>query len=226
MSTETEKMKERYAKRKADQRVVVHGQASSFIRYSSEEREAIFLNFIKKYLGEPSSIRVLEIGAGGGGNISFFKKIGVPASQIVANELLDDRVELLRERHPDITIIPGDATVMKAEEIGKFDVVFQSTVFTSILDTNFQSVLANSMMGLLNESGMLLWYDFVYNNPNNPDVRKVTIDQVKQLFPELDFKFKKVTLAPPIGRRVGPFYPVFNALPFLRTHIIGAGLRH
>lgn len=73
-------------------------------------------------------------------------------------------------------------------------------------------------------NGVVLWYDFTFNNPNNPDVRGVPVKRIKELFPSGKIKIQKVTLAPPIARRmvaVSPrLYGLFNLFPFLRTHIL------
>lgn len=73
--------------------------------------------------------------------------------------------------------------------------------------------------------GVILWFDFVYNNPWNKDVRRVSKNRVKELFPNGKFNFKSVILAPPISRRVSKIspklYTLFNYLPFLRSHVLG-----
>ena len=73
-------------------------------------------------------------------------------------------------------------------------------------------------------SGAVLWYDFIYNNPSNPDVRGVPLRRVLELFPEARALSRTITLAPPIARfvcRVHPvLYSLFNLLPFLRTHLV------
>ena len=66
----------------------------------------------------------------------------------------------------------------------------------------------------------MLWYDFTYDNPSNPDVRGVPLRRVKQLFPAGRIKWKRVTLAPPLARRVVRIHPslyaICNAVPFFR----------
>ena len=70
----------------------------------------------------------------------------------------------------------------------------------------------------------MLWYDFTVNNPRNPDVRGVPLARVRELFPHGHITTRRVTLAPPISRlvcRVHPAaYGLFNALPWLRTHVL------
>ena len=76
-----------------------------------------------------------------------------------------------------------------------------------------------------NFDGAMLWYDFIYNNPRNPDVEDISVGELKALFPDSYITYKKVTLTPPISRSilsVAPWnwiYSCFN-LPFLRTHIV------
>jgi hypothetical protein len=61
----------------------------------------------------------------------------------------------------------------------------------------------------------VLWYDFTYNNPRNPDVRGVPLARVRQLFPQSRVTARRVTLAPPLARarcRVHPgLYGLFNS---------------
>jgi hypothetical protein len=142
----------------------------------------------------------------------------------IGNELLSERAEVARKRLPAATkILVGDAAEIDLAE-GPFDVVYQSTVFTSILDDGFQQKLADRMWALVNPGGGVLWYDFVYNNPRNPDVRGVLLRRIRELFPHGKIHHWKITLAPPIGRRVTRLHPAlysaFNLFPFLRTHVL------
>jgi len=72
--------------------------------------------------------------------------------------------------------------------------------------------------------GGILWYDFIYNNPRNPDVRGVPLSKIKELFPEGKVYSKKITLAPPIARIVTRFHPslytLLNSCILFRTHVI------
>jgi hypothetical protein len=106
-------------------------------------------------------------------------------------------------------------------EDASFDIVFQSTVFSSILDGAFQQRLAKRMWEWVKPGGGILWYDFIYNNPRNPDVRGVTVASIKKLFPEGRLRVRRITLAPPIARRVPACtLSLLNLFPFLRTHVM------
>lgn len=191
---------------------------STYTRLSEAERTKAALSLVKHYLGNTKNKSVLEIGAGQGANVGILKICGFNNNRIFLNELLPERILAVKKDFPDIKLYEGDALKLKFDE--QYDCVFQSTVFTSILNQNDRIALAKKMWDLLNPRGIILWYDFIYNNPSNPHVRKVDISELKSLFPEAkNISIKKITLAPPIGRRVGKLYPLFN-LPFLRSHII------
>ena len=104
------------------------------------------------------------------------------------------------------------------------DLVLQATVFSSLLDDAFQQQLAGAMWRWVRPGGGVLWYDFVYDNPRNPDVRGVPLARIQALFPQGRVQAERVTLAPPLARalcRIHPgLYPVFNTVPWLRTHVL------
>lgn len=215
MSDELNKIKIRYDKRKN----TVVGNSSPYSDFVVKERNNWYNKEIERLAISKDKLKFLEIGAGSGMNINFFKSIGFTPQNMSANELLSDRVEELKNNHPDITIYPGNA--LDIDDALQFDIVFQSTVFTSILDSDFRIKLANKMWKLTRPGGIIIWYDFIYDNPKNPDVKKVSVKELKSLFPNGEFIFKKkVTLAPPIGRKVGKLYSLFNIFPFLRSHYI------
>ena len=183
---------------------------------SDQERHLKVKEIMKGYADENKTI--LEIGAGQGSNVPLLLECGFSLDRIFLNELLQERIASAKAKYPSIVLYEGDA--LKLDITQKFDCVFQSTVFTSILDDNDRQKLAGKMWELLKPGGVILWYDFIYNNPKNPDVKKVSIPEVKKLFPKaLRHHISRITLAPPVGRLVGKLYPLFN-VPFLRSHIL------
>lgn len=187
---------------------------SDYSKLADEER----LKTMKEMLGSVShDSTIIEIGAGQGGNVPMLEACGFKTGHIFLNELLPDRIKMAEERFPQLKMYPGN--VLDIDFKKQFDFVFQSTVFTSILDDSDRKKVAEKMWQILKPGGSILWYDFVYNNPLNRNVRKVSLHELKTLFPDsVKTTVRRVTLAPPIGRRVGKLYKVFN-VPFLRTHI-------
>jgi len=188
-----------------------------------KERELVKL-FHRAEMTPLENKRLLEIGCGSGTNIQLLLRLGFRPENIVGNELLAERVEVARRMLPEaIRILAGDAVNLDLPE-ASFDIVSQSTVFSSILDKSFQEKLAARLWSLVKPGGGILWYDFIYNNPSNPDVRGVPVNRIRELFPQGELHVWRVTLAPPLSRfvtRIHPaLYTLFNAVPLLRTHVL------
>lgn len=220
MQNELEKIQERYAKRAYSELVKKQQSNWVFNYYIQVEREFIYSQILRKSSKKISNIKLIEIGAGTGNNLLFFHRLGIPFNNIVGNELLEDRAKFLKQNIEAIHVDIGDATELSYNE--EFDIVFQSTVFTSILDTEIKEKLATKMWEMTKKDGFILWYDFKYNNPSNKDVKGVGKSEIRELFPNnKGIDFYNVTLAPPIGRLIGKAYNIVNFLfPFLRTHLL------
>lgn len=218
MMQETEQIKARYEKRKNNPDYP--GKNILFVEYVIKERESVYRKIIDDNFKTNRNLKILEIGAGEGANIKFFQTAGLKDGNIFASELLPERAKVLRDKFPGITVAEGDALQLNFDE--QFDIVFQSLVFTSILDDDFKVKLAQKMWSMLKPGGIILWYDFRFNNPSNKDVKGVGKTEIMKLFASsAEIIFFNVTLAPPIGRRIGKLYNIINSVfPFLRTHII------
>jgi SAM-dependent methyltransferase len=223
--SECEEVRQRYDRRISQNLGNLYSPLLPDNYLSRQEKERAVIRWINTYGIAPVENKlVLEIGCGTGGNLLDLLRLGFMPENLVGNELLEERVYEARKRLPaDIRIIPGDARNIDFSE-GPFDIVSQSTVFTSLLDKNFQYELAGRMWELTKAGGGVLWYDFVYDNPNNPDVRGINVRTIRKLFPEGQLHYWRLTLAPPLSRLftgIHPlFYPILNTFPFLRTHAL------
>jgi SAM-dependent methyltransferase len=222
---EPELVAQRYARRRS-------GDLYSILRpeviASTQELQRRMLRLFSGVCGFDDArlreLRLVDVGCGYGGHLLDFLRLGMMPEHLCGIELLPERAALARHRLPPaLRIVHGDANAAAIEPGGQ-DIVFQSVVFSSLLDDGFQQSLADGMWRWLKPGGGVLWYDFVVDNPRNPDVRGVPLKRVRALFPEGRITACRVTLAPPISRRVCRLmplaYPLFNALPFLRTHLL------
>jgi SAM-dependent methyltransferase len=180
--------------------------------------------FAQLGLNDLAALRLLEVGCGGGGNLLELLRLGFAPEHLSGAELLPERCAQARHSLPAAVVLhEGDALLMPVEA-GSQDIVFVSTVFSSLLDDAFQQQLADTMWRWLKPGGGVLWYDFTVNNPNNADVRGVPLRRVQALFPQATVRARRVTLAPPIARAVTRIHPAlytaFNLLPVLRTHVL------
>ncbi len=189
-----------------------------------QERERKILQILDKYgLNSLFDKRILDVGCGNGAWLRELIKYGADPIKLYGVELLKDRVEQAKVLSPNLNIVTANAEKLDFED-GCFDLVHQSTVFTSILDMGMKQQIAREMLRVLKNSGIILWYDFYYDNPHNPDVKGIKRDEVTSLFPNCLFDFQKVTLAPPIARKLVPYswflcYLLGN-IPMLKTHYL------
>jgi SAM-dependent methyltransferase len=217
---------DRYARRHRPADSRLYDPLDPYVTRVRQERERALIQCIQQAgLAPVGGRRVLEVGCGGGANLLDLIRLGFRPENLIGNELRQERLDEAAAILPQsITLLTGDAATLDLPE-ESFDVVLQSTVFTSILDSAFQDRLASRMWSLVRPGGGVLWYDFTYDNPRNRDVRGVSRGRIRRLFPAAEIiHIRPVTLAPPLGRRlcqITPLlYPIFNFLPLLRTHLL------
>jgi len=166
--------------------------------------------------------RILDVGCGRGGWLAMLDDFGARHENVAGIDLDPSRLEDAKRQFPKMDLRAGDAAQLPWET-GTFDLVLQSVVFTSILDRAVRVMVAREMRRVLASGGALLWYDFRYNNPQNPNVRGIAPREIRELFPDCSVELERVTLAPPIARRLVPVsWFVATALEHLRvfnTHL-------
>jgi ubiquinone/menaquinone biosynthesis C-methylase UbiE len=170
-----------------------------------------------------SGTQCLEVGFGNIGWLSELIDWGVSESNLHGIELDAARANKAREILPMADLRVGDAVELPWEDKA-FQLVVVSTLFTSVLDNDVRRLIADEIVRVLVPGGALLWYDFAYNNPRNPNVRGIGRGEIKRLFPTLRRKITTVTLAPPLTRLIAPRWwrlaTFLEAIPLLRTHLI------
>lgn len=168
--------------------------------------------------------RILEVGCGRGQWLGVFEDFGATRGKLAGIDLDAGRVAEAKERYPGADLRSGDATKLPWPD-ASFDLVFQSTVFTSILDAGVRAAIASEMLRVLAPGGAVLWYDFRYDNPGNAAVRGIGAREIEQLFAGCRVQLESATLAPPIARRLVPLSWLAAAglerLRVLNTHLFG-----
>ncbi len=166
--------------------------------------------------------RVLEVGCGGGQWLASFEAFGADRLRLAAIELDEERWRGACERFPGADLRLGDASELPWAD-ASFEVVLQSTVFTSILEPDVRRAVAAEMLRVLAPNGRILWYDFSWDNPANSQVRGVRRRELDELFPSCRIWTRRVTLAPPLARRLVPLSrqaaELLQGLRLLNTHL-------
>ena len=213
--TELDQIAERYARRDTGDR---YSLLRPEVWQMWQERQRELLKLLAQRTGRPADWHATEVGCGAGGNLLDLLRLGLLPSHLTGIELLPERLTAARAALPEgVRLISGDASTADVAPASQ-DLVLQSTVFSSILDDALQQRVADAMWRWLKPGGAIVWYDFTVNNPRNPDVRGVPLKRVRELFPQGQFTARRVTLAPPLARALPSAYPLFNLVPWLRTH--------
>lgn len=190
--------------------------ANRFLRRGQERalRKAL------EEIGPLSGKRILEVGCGSGNWLEMLEG----AASLSGIELEPERAARAAARFPGADIRSGDASRLPWES-GSFDVVLQSTVFSSILDSGMRRAVASEMLRVLAPGGAILWYDFFVDNPSNAHVRGVRRREIEALFPGRRVALRRATLAPPLARRIVPvswnLAALLESLRVLDTHYFG-----
>lgn len=171
------------------------------------------------------SLAILELGCGAGGLLPQLASYGANPDNLVGFDLDRNRIQEAARRHPAMHFFVADATRLPIAE-SSFDVVIQSTLFTSILDQGARRAAAAEMQRVLRPGGFILWLDFRYDSPRNASVRRVSRRELTtDLFPESTTRLVRTMLVPPLARRVVPISrfaaELLSLAPPLLTHYFG-----
>jgi ubiquinone/menaquinone biosynthesis C-methylase UbiE len=149
---------------------------------------------------ELKDISTLEVGSGSGSVLREFLSIGCDPRKMYGVELLPHRCADAKKQLPWANVIRADGRRLPVPD-DHFDLVMQFTMFTSILDADVRQTVAAEMMRVLKPGGVIIWYDF-WLNPINSQTKGIKKKEICKLFPNSTIKTKKITLAPPIARKL------------------------
>jgi SAM-dependent methyltransferase len=222
---EANEIRGRYYRRAAKDRSSLYCPLRPSNVLSFVEKYRHFCRVLNDHFGPHSAEkRYLEIGCGTGNNLLLLSTLGVPAEQLEGNDIFAPYMAVARKRFPDaVTLREGDFLDLDyADE--SYDCIVLSTVLSSILDPDFRARVVTKAHQLLRPGGIVLLYDFIFNNPWNRDVRAVSASSLKRIRPWRRTCFKRVTLCPPLARRLDAFprlIRMLSALKLLNTHLVG-----
>jgi ubiquinone/menaquinone biosynthesis C-methylase UbiE len=185
------------------------------------QRERQILKLLKA-IHKLAEKQILEVGCGGGGVLLDFLRYGTPPGYLYGIDLLHNRLGSAYQRLSGSHFANADGQNLPFLS-GQFDLLLQFTAFSSILDYQIKLNMAGEMLRVMKDDGWILWYDFWWN-PTNPQTAGIKPKEIRGLFPGCAFTFRKITLAPPIARRVvpisWPFALFLESLKLVNSHYL------
>jgi SAM-dependent methyltransferase len=218
LSSEAQRVREIFGRRKDPD----EGPFDLFRLYDHHDRQRAIVCFFRRMgLSSLTGLRILDVGCGSGGQLRRLVDFGAEPARCFGIDLFGPAVAWARRQNPNITFLEGSAAELPFAS-GAFDLVFQFTVFTSVLDARIRREMASEIRRVLRPGGHFIWYDFAYSNYRNPNVRGIGRREIRELLDGFNLRFQRVTLAPPIGRCAAKLsnvcYRALAAIPLLRTH--------
>jgi ubiquinone/menaquinone biosynthesis C-methylase UbiE len=192
----------------------------------SWEREKAIKEAIRESGITPlSNKKILDIGCGAGAVLSYFLREEVPPENLHGVDLISERIQAAKKLYPGFNFYCTNAQKLPFEG-NFFDIIIQSTVFTSILDAGMKKNIALEMIRTLKPDGVIVWHDYRINSPFNHNVRAIAKREIIRLFPGCRFSFKLINLNPVIARPLAKnsirLYGILEKCPFLMTHWLAA----
>ncbi len=222
---EVDRIKKAYNKRDSSGKTTNYSLFTPAILFTSQQREKNILKMLSSVnIQDLQSKKIFDLGCGNGIILRDFVRFGAIPENCSGLDLLQDRIDTAKKLSPTMSFMCQNAETLPYDS-ASFDIVLCFTVFTSIFDHQMQQNLANEMLRVLKPSGIILLYDFLLNNPQNPDVRGLKKKKILTLFPGCNVNLKRVTLAPPLARALARYSWItcylLEKIKILNTHYIG-----
>lgn len=169
-------------------------------------------------------LRILEVGCGSGGVLTEFLGFGALPQNLFGLDLLADRLAHAKQRLPGAPLLQADGCHIPFPS-GSFDLVLQYMALSSMLDSELRREMCAEMLRVLKPSGLILSYDF-WLNPTNKQTRGLGVREISSSFPGCRIDPQRITLAPPIARRLAPISwglcLLLESLKIFNTHYLVA----
>lgn len=224
IKAEVETIRERYARR-AELPPDRYSIFTPDVLQRAHSAERSLIKLLKDHgRSSPAALSVLEVGCGEGVNLLNLIRLGFNPALMTGIDLRGEAIPVARRNLPAaVKLMVGEVS---SADFGAetFDIVSQSTVFSSILDRATRSAVAERIWTLTKPGGAILWYDLARDNPWNKDVEGMPLTVIRALFPRAVIDARRITLAPPIARVLAAVHPslctLFETIPLFRSHLL------
>jgi cyclopropane fatty-acyl-phospholipid synthase-like methyltransferase len=137
----------------------------AYNRWLYRRKQAVLRGRLRAIGFSPAGKRLLEIGAGTGAYIDFWRSLGVES--ITGLDISGTAVEFLRGRYPQCTFASHDITAADAPlERGAYDLVTSLDVLYHVVDDAKLAVAMDHIAGALAPGGLFAMHDQFLHRPS------------------------------------------------------------
>ncbi len=192
-------------------------------RLMADRKWALITTLLREEGLDVESAWVLDLGVGSGQDGARFKALGAKPGRFVGLDFLELRAREAHALNPWMNTIVGDACSLPLPS-GRFDLVYQSTMLSSILRPERRERIFREVERVLVRGGLFLSYDTRYPNPWNLQTCPLRAAGFRRAFPGWPIKVWSTTAIPQLQRALAPFSlaacRLLEGVPFLRSHLL------
>jgi ubiquinone/menaquinone biosynthesis C-methylase UbiE len=193
------------------------------VLFQSLAQDAAVVRALQSFQPDPERTEVLDVGCGEGASLIPFLRLGFVQKNLHGMDFQEERIARAKELYPGLNFQRGDATKMDFPG-GRFDVVFESTMFVHSVSEELSQKIAAEMLRVTKAGGHIVLCDWRYSKLGSSAHRALTQKRIAKLFFVGERTMRRGVfrgpLVPPVGRFLSSHLPsayflVQGLLPFL-----------
>lgn len=192
-----------------------------------KERDESIYQFLINNKNFSKRNEILDFGCGEGFIMDQLVNWGVDRDQLTGVDVSEKRIKKAKSRFDSLKFLHINDKIPFSDD--KFTLIVISTVFSSITSNSNRVFWAHEIDRVLKKGGAIIFYDMKVNNPFNFKTKKISKNELKNLFKNYSIKTKSLTVLPQLSRIISLFspniYPFLTKLRFLHTHYISELIR-
>jgi len=187
------------------------------VLYREQEIERALVKMLPSLEGK----KILEVGCGEGKWLRQLIRLGADPGNLSGIDLLPAYIDRARATLPSAVRLSVGNILALGSPDQSVDMVLQFTVLSSILSADIRQHAARELMRVLKPHGCVVWYDMAIDNPWNSDIHGIGKDEIRELFPNCHYAFRRISLAAPIARKLDAYsIRGLQALRVLDSHYL------
>ena len=154
----------------------------------TEHNHALLIEALNHLNLDLHSLQILDIGCGYGAWLRFLVELGALPGNCAGVDISAQRIAIASEKNPAIKWQNESLSNLEYNN-AKFDLVFQTVVFSSIMDSDLREDIAQKMENVLQPGGHIFWVDLQKTVPDK--LTGFSEADVQALFPTMKIVYKR-----------------------------------